>query len=79
MEKVLKIKKANHPYDHPSLHQPPYSTWLTTLGMVVHGNVASLESLKGKIRGEFWGDNHFSTTIQANKDNNHFNFLEPKT
>lgn len=76
MEKLL--KKANHPYDHPSLHQRPYSTWLTTFGMVVYGNVASLESLKGKVRGEFW-DNHFSTKTQANKDNNHFNFLEPKT
>jgi hypothetical protein len=51
MEKVL--KKLTTPMTTPCSIKPPYSTWLTTLGMVVHGNVASLESLKGKVRGEF--------------------------
>jgi hypothetical protein len=41
----------------------PYSVWLTTLRMVVHAHVASLQSFKAKVQEESWRGNHFNTTI----------------
>jgi hypothetical protein len=40
-----------HPHDHHLPHQPPYSLWLTTLGMTIHARVALILHCK-EIQGQ---------------------------
>ena len=56
---------ANYPHHHVLPIDPPYSMWLSILGIVVHVDVASLKSVKVKVKvhGESWEDHQFSILI----------------
>ena len=43
---------ANHKHKHALPHQPYYSAWLTTLGVVFHAHVALQKSFKTKVQGQ---------------------------
>lgn len=43
---------TNHNDNYHVPYQPHFSTWLTTHMVVIHGNVAPLESFKAEVRGE---------------------------
>jgi hypothetical protein len=57
------IMNANYPHHHVLPIGPPYSMWLSILGIIVHVHVASAKSVKAKVHGESWEGNHFSIII----------------